>query len=210
MASPTSACQLVDEFGVGRSSAREVVQQLACDGLVEVRHGHGIFAADPGPGRRAVAERPRRHLPRPDHRGLRGPPRGRGRPARRGPHRPGGARRLRTMLSERRSLLGRRRLRLRHHRRAVPPGRRRLGQDRPQGDVLIELLDDPSLPDTTGDHEALVAALEVRDADAAALATTPHFDLILRVLRTCGAARRYVNTQTLTLSIRIVRYRPCG
>nr|WP_238592091.1 FCD domain-containing protein [Pseudonocardia sp. EC080625-04] len=95
---------------------------------------------------------------------------------------------LRTMLSEQRSLLGGDAwvfvtTDVRFHRAVVASARTDLLGElfeqlaQPLGDVLTELLDAPSLPDTTGDQEALVAALEVRDADAAALATTPHSDL---------------------------------
>lgn len=38
---------LAAELGVGRSSVREAVRLLAHDGLVEVRHGSGTYAAEP-------------------------------------------------------------------------------------------------------------------------------------------------------------------
>jgi len=38
---------LAAELGVGRSSVREAVRLLAHDGLVEVRHGSGTYAARP-------------------------------------------------------------------------------------------------------------------------------------------------------------------
>lgn len=49
---------LAAELGVGRSSVREAVRLLAHDGLVEVRHGSGTYAAEP-PAPTADGDMPR-------------------------------------------------------------------------------------------------------------------------------------------------------
>ncbi|MBA2324310.1 MAG: FadR family transcriptional regulator [Pseudonocardiales bacterium] len=50
--------------------------------------------------------------------------------------------------------------------------------------ALIALVDcEPDLPDTSGDHAALLAALHAADPDRAAQATADHFNIVIDMLR---------------------------
>lgn len=55
--------ELMAAFGVGRSTVREAINGLAMLGVLEIRHGHGAFVADPAAGAvlpRAIAAALRR------------------------------------------------------------------------------------------------------------------------------------------------------
>ena len=54
--------ELTKDLGVGRSTVREALNGLAMLGIVEIRHGQGVFVTgDPMPAQRTVG----------DHRGAR-------------------------------------------------------------------------------------------------------------------------------------------
>ena len=192
-----SEAALADELGVGRSSAREAVQSLAREGLLDVRHGTGIFAARPpqaaGP-RLSVADALRRARIVEVYEVRRAIEVEAARLA---------AVRIEAaelaaigaLLDDRQHLVGADtaafvRADLRFHHAVVTAARNRLLLELfeqlhdPLSAAITELVDDePTLPDTREDHSRLLHALRAADPDAAAHATVVHFDAIIRLLR---------------------------
>jgi DNA-binding FadR family transcriptional regulator len=192
-----SEASLAAEYGVGRSSAREAVQSLSRDGLLDVRHGTGIFVSlSPAPDRpkltitdvarrariievyevrRAIeVEAARLAATRADDATLA---------------------RLEDLLELRRRLVGRDtaafiQADLDFHTAVVAAAANPL-----LAELFAQLLDplrravtalvdeEPGHPDTHADHTALLAALRARDPEQAAASTVTHFDKTLSVLR---------------------------
>jgi DNA-binding FadR family transcriptional regulator len=192
-----SEVALADELGVGRSTAREAIQRLARDGLVEVRHGSGIFAQDPASQQRGLSveddlrrarivevyevrravevEAARLAATRATAQQLQS---------------------MRALLAERQSLVGADTRTfvdadLKFHYAVVRSAGNQLLTElfdqlrEPLRTAITELVDsEPETPtDTAGDHEALLAALEARNPDEAARATAIHFDWTIQLLR---------------------------
>lgn len=201
-----SEVALAEEFGVGRSTAREAIQRLARDGLVEVRHGTGIFVVD-GPAQAAGGQSIGDLLRRARilevyevRRGLEVEA------ARLAAVRadPAALAVLSGLLDERQLLVGADvdtfvDADLRFHRAVIEAA----GNDllaalfeqfyEPLRAAIATLVrNEPDLPDTSRDHAELLDALRAADPDRAARATVEHFDVVIRLLR--GTARGCTGT----------------
>ena len=193
-----SEVALADELGVGRSTAREAIQSLARDGLVEVRHGSGIFATDPAPAKRGLTvEDDLRRARIVEVYEVRRAVEVEGARLAATRATPAELQSMRALLAERQALAGADTRAfvdadLEFHYAVVRSAGNKLLTElfdqlrEPLRNAITELVDsEPETPaDTAGDHEALLAALEARDPDEAARATVVHFDWTIRLLRT--------------------------